>query len=174
MTAQLSSCSFFFLLLLFVFTSPPVAMARRTRFLHLNFYLHEINPGVPNSTMIFVVNEHRSSGFGSVLIFDNVFRVGVQPDSPLLGREQGLGVGSNLQVYSGITALEFIFTTGRYNGSSFAVFGTVTGGAISDRTIIGGTGRFRMARGYILGRVAATTNTTTTWEMNAYIAAHRS
>ncbi|XP_042400202.1 dirigent protein 22-like [Zingiber officinale] len=149
-------------------------MARRTRFLHLNFYLHEINPGVPNSTMIFVVNEHRSSGFGSVLIFDNVFRVGVQPDSPLLGREQGLGVGSNLQVYSGITALEFIFTTGRYNGSSFAVFGTVTGGAISDRTIIGGTGRFRMARGYILGRVAATTNTTTTWEMNAYIAAHRS
>ncbi|XP_074566248.1 dirigent protein 22-like [Curcuma longa] len=175
MAALSSSCSFIFLLLLLLvlFTSPPAALARRTRFLHLNFYLHEINLGVPNSTMIFVVNENRSNGFGDVVVYDNVFRAGVSPDSPLLGREQGLGVGSNLQVYSGLTALEFFFTTGRYNGSSFAVFGRVPAGGISDRTIIGGTGRFRMARGYILGSVAATTNTTTTWEMNAYIAAHR-
>lgn len=111
--AALSSYSSFFSLLLLLLTSPPVALARRTRFLHLHFYLHEINVGVPNSTMIFAVNEHRSSGFGNVVVYDNVFRAGVRPDSPLLGREQGLGVGSNLQVTSGLTALEFIYTTGR-------------------------------------------------------------
>lgn len=154
--------------LLFLVAVTPAPVSADV-FQHLHLYLHEINIGVPNSTMVDSVDRGSPNGFGDVFVYDNVFRAGVDPSSALLGREQGLGVGSNMAAFSGLTALEFIFTAGEYNGSSFAVFGRVTVGAPSDRTIIGGTGRFRMARGYILGCVAAATNTTTVWELDAYI-----
>uniref|UniRef100_J3N2F7 Dirigent protein n=2 Tax=Oryza brachyantha TaxID=4533 RepID=J3N2F7_ORYBR len=52
--------------------------------------------------------------------------------------------------------LDFVFTEGPYKGSTVAAFGVGLPGAAMERPVIGGTGAFRMARGYTVSRVVPT------------------
>ncbi|XP_042404567.1 dirigent protein 22-like [Zingiber officinale] len=163
-----SSPSFFFLLLLF--TSSCTA----STYMHLRFYNHErILGSGRNATVVYAVERRPSaSGFGNLIVYDNLLRQGVEQDSPVVGRNRGIGVGTSLPEDSGLTVLQLVFTAGRYSGSSLAAqgpFPVAPLGTLFERAITGGTGRFRNARGYVLTREVRSTNSTLTGQMDAFI-----
>ncbi|TVU30961.1 hypothetical protein EJB05_22620, partial [Eragrostis curvula] len=123
---------------------------------HLHFYFHEIFPSAPNTTIAQLSPArggiNNSSFFGMMGVVDDMLREGADPSSRLIGRAQGLAVGSSLTDGALLAMLDLIFTDGPYNGSSLQVFGRVLLGTVMERPIIGGTGAFRMARGYTLSK----------------------
>ncbi|KAG6497424.1 dirigent protein 2-like [Zingiber officinale] len=139
---------------------------------HLHFYFLERVAGSPNATAVVSVNLHPESpagGFGNIGVIDNILLEGPEPSSPVIGRAQGLAVFSDLTGLSITTALNLVFTAGEYNGSSLAMFGRYEPGRVSDRNIIGGSGQFRLARGYALSQLVNATATTLTAEFDVYI-----
>ncbi|KAG6539265.1 hypothetical protein ZIOFF_004427 [Zingiber officinale] len=153
---------------------PPIPTATC---MHLRFYNHErILGSGPDATVVYAVERTSSTsgaGFGNVIVYDNLLRAGVEPDSPIIGRNQGMGVGSSLAENSGLTNFQLVFTAGKYNGSSLSLqglFPVAPLGTVFERTITGGTGKFRLARGYLLTTEVHATNTTLTGQLDAYIA----
>ncbi|TVU30959.1 hypothetical protein EJB05_22618, partial [Eragrostis curvula] len=124
---------------------------------HLHFYFHEIFSSGPNGTTANIAKPHggsnNSSFFGMLGVLDDMLREGADPTSRLIGRAQGISVGSSLSDGSLLTMLDFVFTDGTYNGSSLQVFGRALLGTVMERPIVGGTGAFRMARGYTLSKM---------------------
>jgi hypothetical protein len=89
-----------------------------------------------------------------VNVFDNPLRKGPDPSSRLIGRAQGIGVHASLDDSGGLTAINFVFSDyGQYSGSSLAMLGHFTVSAPSERSIVGGTGKLRFARGYLTSRL---------------------
>ncbi|KAL6643052.1 hypothetical protein ACP70R_021233 [Stipagrostis hirtigluma subsp. patula] len=119
---------------------------------HIHLYLHETFTGA-NATVAFPVASPlgANSSFGTMGAIDNELRVGPDRASELVGRFQGLIVGtSTLPGSSGyLTSITFVFTAGEHRGSTLSVQGAIPdlGGAF-ERAVVGGTGKFRMARGY--------------------------
>ncbi|CAN6299523.1 unnamed protein product [Urochloa humidicola] len=139
---------------------------------HLHFYFHENFSSGPNGTTV-TVAAPRSNGsvFGGMFAVDDMLREGADPASRLIGRAQGLTVGASLSDSALLTALDLVFTEGPYNGSSLTLLGRALLGTIMERPIIGGTGTFRMARGYTLSKMITSLdpNTQLILEYDAYI-----
>lgn len=139
---------------------------------HLHFYFHENFSGGPDGTAV-QVSAARSNGsfFGIVNVVDDMLREGADPASRLLGRAQGLTVGASLSDGALLTVLDFVFTGGPYNGSSLALLGRALLGTVMERPIVGGTGAFRMARGYTLSKMVASPepNSLLVLEYDAYV-----
>ncbi|XP_042401331.1 dirigent protein 2-like [Zingiber officinale] len=169
MEAVVSFPSFILFLLL---SSATVAFSQNYSD-HLHFYFLERVAGSPNATGVVSVNLHPESpagGFGNIEVIDNILLEGPEPSSPIIGRRaQGLAVFSDLTGLSITTALNLVFTAGDYNGSSLAMFGRYEPRRVSDRSIIGGSGQFRLAKGYALSQRVATTATTLTDVLDVYI-----
>ncbi|KAJ4755920.1 Dirigent protein [Rhynchospora pubera] len=161
------ACGVLFTLLL-VLVHCGVIQGERTT--HLHFYFHEIYSG-PNATAVAVVNPPRNdSAFGAMGMVDDMLKEGPDPSSKLIGRAQGLTAVPSMEQNGGIlTMLNFVFTDGPYNGSTLAVFGRAVLGTVMERAIIGGTGRFRMARGYTLSKQLPSTQGLLVLEYDAYI-----
>ncbi|XP_074574750.1 pterocarpan synthase 1-like [Curcuma longa] len=146
-----SYCSFkpsLLFLLFFIATS----QATDSNTTHLHFFVHE-NDNSPNATAITVVNSTTSNpgGFGSIAVFDDELREGSSADSKLIGRAQGIAPEVSLSgPMAWLGLLNFVFTDGEYNGSSLTVVGRATLEGATERSIIAGTGKFRMARGYTI------------------------
>jgi Dirigent-like protein len=85
-----------------------------------------------------------------------------------IGRAQGtvavVGFDGSLE-----TMLNFVFTNGKYNGSSLAIYGRIVMGAPIERAVIGGTGMFRLATGYSLGTLVHSSDTKLIYEFNVYV-----
>ncbi|XP_042419940.1 dirigent protein 22-like [Zingiber officinale] len=170
-----------FLLFLFVAAAAAAAATAAASsnpngYMHLRFYNHErILGSGPSATVVYAVQRRDSNsgaGFGNVIVYDNLLRSGVETDSPIVGRNQGMGVGSSLAENSGLTNFQLVFTAGKYNGSSLALqglFPVAPLGTVFERAITGGTGKFRLARGYLLTTEVRATNTTLTGQLDAYI-----
>jgi len=109
--------------------------------------------------------------FGDVEVFDNELREGPDPASRLIGRAQGFGVNASLDGSSIFTAIDFVFSGdyGEYSGSTLTTQGQLdpTGGP-SERSIVGGTGKLRFARGYMKSRLQSSTNTTSVFVFDMY------
>ncbi|XP_074586723.1 dirigent protein 2-like [Curcuma longa] len=168
MKVRVSFASFILFLLL---SSAMVAFAHNYSD-HLHFYLLERLVGSPNATAAVSVNVHPESpvpGFGNLGVIDNILLEGPEPSSPVIGRAQGLVAYSDLTGLSATTAMSLVFTAGEHNGSSLALFGRYLPASVSDRSIIGGSGQFRLARGYALSQLINVTTTTLTAEFDVYI-----
>uniref|UniRef100_A0A0E0DJR5 Dirigent protein n=1 Tax=Oryza meridionalis TaxID=40149 RepID=A0A0E0DJR5_9ORYZ len=128
---------------------------------HLHFYFHEVDAGTPNATVVNVASLHRnSSTFGDVNVFDNELREGPDPASRLIGRAQGLAVHASLDETGGLTAINFVFSDyGAYSGSTLATQGHFITTGPSERSIVGGTGKLRFARGYMTSKLLRSTDT---------------
>lgn len=88
-----------------------------------------------------------------MVVIDDPLREGPDPNSKLVGRAQGLLPAVSQQEVSFLFAVNFVFTEGKYNGSTLAVYGrAVLASDSREWSIIGGTGHFRDARGYVLGK----------------------
>ncbi|RLN39904.1 hypothetical protein C2845_PM01G44320 [Panicum miliaceum] len=127
---------------------------------HLHFYFHENFSGGPDGTAVQVSAArgglNNGSFFGGVVnVVDDMLREGADLASRLLGRAQGLTVGAFLTDGELLTVCDFVFTDGPYNGSTLALLGRALLGTVMERPIFGGTGAFRMARGYTLSKMVA-------------------
>ncbi|RZR99565.1 hypothetical protein BHM03_00029132 [Ensete ventricosum] len=147
-----------------------VAASADDKFTHLHFYFHEKDSG-PNATLVTAVEPPKNSttSFGSIVVYDNVLRERDDPASALIGRAQGIGAITALDGGSGLAAMNLVFTAGEYNGSTLALLGRFVAGAVSERGIVGGTGRFRLARGYSLSKVVSSTTAAVVAEFDVYI-----
>ncbi|RZS22807.1 hypothetical protein BHM03_00055635 [Ensete ventricosum] len=123
--------------------------ARKEKMTHLHFYFHEMYSG-PNATGLVVAR-----------------------NSKLIGRAQGLSAQASLDGTALLTAINFVFTEGEYNGSTVAILGRAVPSAPAiERTIVGGSGKFRMARGYTVSKVISWGGGYFLMEFDAYIIHH--
>ncbi|GLJ18216.1 hypothetical protein SUGI_0322260 [Cryptomeria japonica] len=121
---------------------------------HLEFYMHDIVIG-KNVTAVQVVPEkpvNFSSGvpaFGSVFVMDDPLTETAERESRVVGRAQGLYSLASQGEFSLFMALTYSMETGKYKGSSISVVGKnmILNGQ-REFPIVGGSGHFRMARGY--------------------------
>ncbi|XP_006658818.1 dirigent protein 1-like [Oryza brachyantha] len=129
---------------------------------HIRLYIHETFSGSNATVAPPVVPSPLGANatFGEVGVLDDALRAGEDPASDLVGRFQGLFVGTDLGSPSYMSAVTLVFTAGEYSGSTITVQGQFSfdaaDGSAVERSVVGGTGRFRMARGYSLMEVVST------------------
>ncbi|GAB2219446.1 hypothetical protein Droror1_Dr00007081 [Drosera rotundifolia] len=119
----------------------------------LRFYFHDIISG-KNPTAIMLDKPQGSSkyqAFGALFMADDLLTIGPDPASKLVGHAQGLYGPSSRSDLSLMVAMTYGFIDGIYNGSSISILGQnpVTH-PVREIPVVGGTGLFRIARGYAL------------------------
>jgi hypothetical protein len=124
---------------------------------HIKLYWHDVVSG-PSPTAVPVaraaVTNTSKTAFGAVVVIDDPLTQG--PDlktSKPLGRAQGTYIAAGKDQLSLMMSMNFVFQAGKYNGSTLAIMGrNAAFDAVREMAIVGGTGVFRMARGYAQAR----------------------
>ncbi|OEL33692.1 Dirigent protein 19 [Dichanthelium oligosanthes] len=147
------------LLLLPILAAVPAASAAASgeKSTHIKLYWHDVVSG-PSPTAVQVaraaVTNTSKTGFGAVVVIDDPLTEG--PDlksSKPLGRAQGTYIAAGKDEVSLLMNMNFVFQAGKYNGSTIAIMGrNAVFNAVREMAIVGGTGVFRMARGYAQAR----------------------
>ncbi|MCL7029442.1 hypothetical protein MKW94_027724 [Papaver nudicaule] len=119
---------------------------------HLHFYLHDtISGDKPSAVLVAQSNKTSNSPipFGNIYAIDDPLTVGPEPSSRVVGNAQGTYVLSARETISLVMSVDFAFTTGEFNGSSFSVMSRnpITESS-REIAIVGGRGKFRLARGF--------------------------
>jgi Dirigent-like protein len=65
--------------------------------------------------------------------------------------------------------LNLVFTNEAYNGSTIEIFGRFALGTGVERPVVGGTGVFRMARGYSIASPVIISSTEYVYEFDVYV-----
>ncbi|ONK66483.1 uncharacterized protein A4U43_C06F8640 [Asparagus officinalis] len=168
-----SSLNILLLVLISLSTTIPFAFQSRTppqNATHLHLYFHEINGGPNSTTTPITPLNSSSSGFGGVVAIDDKLRKGPQATSKLIGRVQGLLVAVSQEELVFLMNTNFVFVDGKYTGSSLAVYGrAVFASETREWSIIGGTGQFRLARGYVVGKKLSSPAATLLIELDIYV-----
>ncbi|XP_052205531.1 dirigent protein 22-like [Diospyros lotus] len=123
---------------------------------HFRFFWHDIVSG-RNPTSVPVVvpasNTSRSTAFGLVRMIDNPLTLGPKMSSKMVGRAQGFYASASQQEVGLIMVMNFAFMEGKYNGSTITVLGRNTVfSKVREMPVVGGSGLFRFARGYVQAR----------------------
>ncbi|RLM68852.1 dirigent protein 22-like [Panicum miliaceum] len=126
---------------------------------HLHFYFHDTVSG-KSPTAVRVVEPPPAAAsslpmsmFGMVNVMDDPLTEGPEQGSAPVGRAQGLYMGSDQARVGFLQAMNLVFTSGAYNGSTLALLGrNCPLDAVRELPVVGGTGAFRFARGYALLR----------------------
>ncbi|XP_052171851.1 dirigent protein 22-like [Diospyros lotus] len=132
-----------------------ISLKRMQKTTHLHFYFHDIVSG-PHPTVVKVANakdkDPQAGGFGATFIMDDALTEGPDPRSKLVGRAQGLyAMASERFPPALLMAVNYEFTAGKYNGSSVTVLGrNPVMSDVREMPVVGGSGLFRLARGYAL------------------------
>ncbi|KAF3329449.1 dirigent protein 21-like protein [Carex littledalei] len=120
---------------------------------HFHFYQHKTSTGSNPSAVQVVkgpiplpVGPHN---FGDITVLDTPLTEGPDSNTTLLGQAQGILTYTKSRTVQWV--LNIVLTCGEYNGSTIAIMGRdeipLPGRELS---VVGGTGAFRMARGYML------------------------
>lgn len=142
-------------------------VALKQKATRIQFYMHDIVGG-PQPTAVRVAGRSNFTGqdliasmFGSIFVMDNPLTATPSMNSTLVGRAQGIYVMSSQEKeLSLLMTLTYAFTAGPYNGSTFSVVGRNPAmEEVREMPIVGGTGKFRLARGYCLARTYSMTQT---------------
>lgn len=126
--------------------------ARKEKAARLRFYIQDAL-GEPNATVWEVARAEITSssrtGFGQVRVLDDLITAEADRNSKKLGRAQGLITFADLDIPALAMNLNFVFTSGEYNGSSLCILGRNPIDSMNrELPVVGGTGVFRMARGF--------------------------
>ncbi|KAL0386879.1 UNVERIFIED_CONTAM: Dirigent protein 11 [Sesamum radiatum] len=89
------------------------------------------------------------SAFGLVSVVDNLVTSGPEIESREVGRIQGLIGLADFHEKALVMLLNVVFTEGEYKGSTLSILGrNPLDDEVREVPVVGGTGGFRMARGY--------------------------
>lgn len=125
---------------------------------NLHFFFHDTLTA-PNPSAVLIAkptltggdNSSSATPFGSLLAIEDPLTVGPDPKSEKIGNARGMYVSSGQHVPTLTMYVDFGFTSGEFNGSSISVFSR---NPITEKkrelAVVGGRGRFRMARGVAL------------------------
>jgi hypothetical protein len=177
--ASFKSLSTLMLTLLFVFTFPQSIYPRRIgeKLAHIHFYYHEVDQGV-NQTSYEATKRFNDSStdFGIIVVTDSLLTNDTDRSSLEIGRAQGIFALASKTERAMSMSFTFVFTQGKYNESSLNVNGRNPYGNQKSRemSIVGGTGLFRLARGYALTNTISYDVATLTgvYEYNVYVYYH--
>ncbi|KAF7848273.1 hypothetical protein BT93_L2139 [Corymbia citriodora subsp. variegata] len=87
--------------------------------------------------------------FGTVFAADEPMTKTPDPSSAIIGRAQGMYLISALDGSSVEAVFSIVFSNQAYNGSTLEIQGTgKTLAKVVEYAVVGGTGKFRFARGY--------------------------
>uniref|UniRef100_M1C4L9 Dirigent protein n=2 Tax=Solanum tuberosum TaxID=4113 RepID=M1C4L9_SOLTU len=126
------------------FKKLPYAKQKVTKF---HFYFHDITSG-KNPTAVPIIKSKSPTFFGYVAMIDDPLTVGPEVNSTLVGRAQGIYGGAGQKEAALLMTLNFVFTTGKYNGSTLSVLGRNPAfHKYREMPIVGGSGVFRLAQG---------------------------
>ena len=147
----------------------------REKLSHFRFFWHDIMSG-KNPTSVTVVplplKLNTSTSFGLVNIIDNPLTLGPKMTSKLVGNAQGFYASTSKDDFSLFMAMTFAFIEGNYNDSTITILGRNSAlNKVREMPIVGGTGRFRFARGYAQTKTYQyeTKSQDTTVEYNVYV-----
>ncbi|XP_049399691.1 dirigent protein 22-like [Solanum stenotomum] len=118
---------------------------------HFRFYWHDILSGSkPTSMMIIPPSKNTTTGFGQMNMIDNALTLGPELSSKIVGRAQGFYGAASLNDVGLMMVMNFAFIEGKYNGSTFTILGrNPVFEKVREMAVIGGSGLFRFARGYV-------------------------
>ncbi|MFS8016163.1 putative dirigent protein [Helianthus anomalus] len=115
----------------------------------MSIYSHELLIHV--KTMDTIVGPRRQPHpTRAVYVFDDPLTEGPDPNSTVIGNTRGLY--ASISCGSGLTILfngDLEFTSGEFNGSSISVATRDPLVLLKEMAIVGGRGKFRMAKGFI-------------------------
>ncbi|XP_062112251.1 dirigent protein 22-like [Humulus lupulus] len=119
---------------------------------HLHFYFHDVIAG-RNPTAIRIAEgettKNSSTWFGAVMMMDDPLTVGPELSSKKVGRAQGIYGSASQSEVGFLMVLNYVFTEGKYNGSTLSILGRNAAlSEMREMPIVGGSGLFRFARGY--------------------------
>ncbi|TVU26145.1 hypothetical protein EJB05_28681, partial [Eragrostis curvula] len=148
-----------FLLLLLCLTALWLSSAAddAAGFTTFKVYFHDVVGG-PSPTAIRIAqaasSNTSSTAFGAVVAIDDPLTTGPQRagtgTSTEVGRAQGTYTFADQKTFGLLMTMNFVFTAGEHNGSSLAILGrNEVLSDIREMSIVGGSGKFRMARGYV-------------------------
>ncbi|KAL6560606.1 hypothetical protein OROGR_004165 [Orobanche gracilis] len=126
----------------------------REKLTTLHFYVQDTSTG-PNRAVWDVARANittmKNNLFGQINVVDCNITAEPARNSTQLGRVQGLATASDFNTIALTMDLNFYFTAGEYNGSTISVVGRnqITN-ATRELPVVGGTGQFRLARGYAI------------------------
>ncbi|XP_030929457.1 dirigent protein 22-like [Quercus lobata] len=144
-------------LVLVLTTAMYAAKATNLKETKLSFYLHDISAlGNPNATVIPVAGiagkAWTFTQFGTIFVVDDNITETPNPKSPKVGQYQGLYVTAALDGLDSFTTASIVFTNKEYNGSTIQIQGINNNAPVTEVAVVGGTGKFRFARGYITSK----------------------
>ncbi|KAF7033206.1 hypothetical protein CFC21_044326 [Triticum aestivum] len=151
----MASAALFFVLLALATMQPQTASSEKET--HLKVYWHDVVSG-PDPTAVRVARgaatNTSKTAFGLVTVIDDPLTEGPGLNSSrLMGRAQGTYIAAGKDQLAMLMNMNFVFTTGKYNGSSIAIMGhNAVFTKVREMAVIGGTGVFRWARGYAQAR----------------------
>ncbi|CAN6197078.1 unnamed protein product [Urochloa humidicola] len=142
------------LAILVVLAAGPLALTRpaaAATSAHLHFYMHDVTGG-PSPTAVQVINGPRSgSSFGNTMVIDDKLTESTSESSATVGRAQGYYMVASVANLEFMVNMNVVLTSGPYANSSLAVLGRDDVSVpVRELSVVGGTGQFRMARGYVL------------------------
>ncbi|XP_050369402.1 dirigent protein 22-like [Argentina anserina] len=146
---------------------------KKEKLSHFRLYWHDIVSG-KNPSSIGVVKSpvNSSTLFGFVSMIDDPLTEKPELSSKQLGRAQGFYASASQQEVGLLMSMNFHFTQGKYNGSTITILGrNPVFNKVREMPVIGGSGLFRFARGYVEARTHAFTPSTgdAIVEYNCYV-----
>ncbi|XP_061346415.1 pterocarpan synthase 1-like [Gastrolobium bilobum] len=140
--------------------SPSSLGFHEEKLTHIRFFFHDIVTG-PKASMVIVASPLMGKSnsplpFGSLVVLEDPLTVGPELDSKLVGKAQGFYISASQQAKLDleiVMGMSFVFTEGEFNGSTFSVMGrNPIFNTVREMPIVGGTGAFRLARGFVQAR----------------------
>ncbi|VFR02888.1 unnamed protein product [Cuscuta campestris] len=146
---------------------------KKEKLSHFRFYWHDVLSGRnPTSVMVIPPPGNSTTGFGSANMIDNPLTLRPELTSECVGRAQGLYASASREGIGLLMVMNFAFIEGKYNGSTLAVVGrNSVFDEVREMSVIGGSGLFRFARGYVQAKTHRLDLQTgdATVEYNAYV-----
>nr|DAD30072.1 TPA_asm: hypothetical protein HUJ06_031540 [Nelumbo nucifera] len=129
---------------------------KKEKLSHFRLYWHDIVGGSnPSAVQVAAAPTTNTSAtlFGTVMVIDDALTEGPELSSKLVGRAQGFYTLSSQSEVGLLMSMNFAFMEGKYNGSTITILGrNAVFTKVREMPVIGGSGLFRFARGYVQAR----------------------